>query len=124
MGYILIEESLFNRLIKQQLLDEDIFLNDFSEDYYWMTGNEVCDYLKISKALLNAYRNSHILFHCKVRETYRYKRAEVHKLKTEMDAELVESGKLIKCQLVDTEEQATKVLEKNISGPHFSSNKE
>jgi hypothetical protein len=120
MGYILMEESLFKRLMRRLLLDKDITGGEFTEKDYWMTGKEVCHYLNISTALLNAYRKSNILFYCRIKEIYHYKRSEVYKLKAHMDVELLESGKLLGCiQMIDTEKNAIKVFEKDLQGMYF-----
>ncbi len=120
MGYILMEELLFKRLMGRLLLDEDMSGGQFTEQDYWMTGKEVCDYLNISKALLSAYRHSNILFHIKIKEIYHYKRGEVYKLKAQMDAELLDSGKLLGClQIINTEDDAVKTFGKVTSGIHF-----
>lgn len=118
MGYILIEESLFKKLTSHLLSDEDIVQNNFSDKEYWMTGTEACKYLNVSKSMLYAYRRADFISFCRIGETYRYKRADVYKLKAQMDAELVESGKLIECQtIIHTEQEVIEVFEKD---PHLN----
>lgn len=113
MGYILMEESLFKRLMGRLLLDEDVQGGRFTEQDYWMTGREVCDYLNISKALLSAYRHSNILFCIRIKEIYHYKRAEVYKLKAQMDADMLDGGQLLDCtRMIETEKEAMKTVEK------------
>ena len=120
MGYILIEEALFKKITSQLLLDEDIVQSRFSEEDYWMTAKQACEYLNISKAMLYAYRRANLVFYCKIGEAYRYKRADVYTLKAQMDKELVESGKLLECHtVVDTEEEAADVLTKFLPGLSF-----
>jgi len=120
MGYILIEESLYRRLMCQILLDEDIMESRFSEQDYWMNGKEACRYLNISQAMLNKYRNSNMIGYCKMRDTYSYKRADVYRLKAQMDAELVEAGKTLKIEhVIETEKQAIRLFEEDEFNIHF-----
>jgi hypothetical protein len=113
MSYILIEESVFRTLMNRIVNEEENDVRyDFTETDYWMNGKEVCRYLQISTALLNTYRHDRTLHHCKISETYHYKRADVYKLKSLMDRELVESGFLMgECVVIDNEEQAYTAFE-------------
>lgn len=120
MGYILIEESLFKKMMAQLLLDQDIVQSHFSEEDYWITAKQACEYLNISKAMLNVYRRSNLISYCKIGETYRYKRADVYTLKTQMDKELIESGKLLNCRaVVNSEEEAINTLTESLTGLNF-----
>jgi len=102
MGYILIEESVFRQLINR--VDPQVRY-DFTESDYWMNGKDTCDYLQISQALLNSYRRNNTLSYIKKQEIYYYKRADVYKLKSSMDKELLDSGSLIgECLIVNTHE--------------------
>ena len=112
MGYILIEESLFKKLMSQLLLDEDIVQSSFSEQDYWMNSKEACKYLNISLSLLNAYRSYNVIGYCKIKEIYSYKRSDVYKLKAQMDSELVQCGKVLKVEsVIKTEKQAIREFE-------------
>lgn len=117
MGYILIEESLFKKMTSRWLSKEEVVMEDFSETDYWMSGKEVCKYLNISNAILCAYRSEKILFYCRIKSIYHYKRGEVYKLKAQMNKELVESGFLLgECTVIDNEEQAYTVTGKDNKG--------
>lgn len=117
MEYILIEKSLFEKLMGQLLLDESVVENHFSEEDYWATGKEACEYLNISMAMLNAYRRDNLIFHCKLGEIYRYKKADIYKLKAQMDSELVESGRILaNCKLIGSKEDAISALEEILQG--------
>lgn len=111
MGYILIEESAFRNLMERITgQGEEDIRYDFTESDYWMNGKDVCDYLRISHALLNSYRRDNTLCSCRIKEIYHYKRADVYKLKAIMDKELVESGLLLgECKVIDNEEQLSPV---------------
>lgn len=114
MGYILIEEFLFKKLTSHLLLNEDMVQNSFSDKDYWMTGTEACKYLNVSKSMLYAYRRSDFMAFCRIGEAYRYKRADIYKLKARMDAELVESGRFIECQtIIHTEQEVIKAFGKD-----------
>lgn len=115
MGYILIEESVFRTLMKRIACEEENNVRyDFTGSDYWMNGKETCRYLQISVALLNAYRRDNTICCCKISETYHYKRADVYKLKAQMDRELIESGVLLGgCVAIDNEEQAYSVFDKD-----------
>lgn len=115
MSYILIEESAFKRLMERITgKEENNVRYDFTEVDYWMNGKEVYDYLQVSKAVLNAYRWNNTLCYCRIKGLYHYKRSDVYKLKALMDKELVESGLLLgECAVIDNEEQAYSVLNKN-----------
>ncbi len=120
MNYILIEESLFKKLMSRLLLDEEIVQSRFSEKDYWIRAKEACEHLNVSKAMLHAYRRANMLSYCKIGEAYRYKRADVYKLKMQMDQELAQCGKVLKCHtVIHTEEDAIKAYEKDLSGLYF-----
>jgi len=112
MSYILIEESVF-RMLMERIMHEQAenVRYDFTESDYWMNGKDVCDYLHISQALLNSHRRDNTLCCCKIKGIYHYKRADVYKLKAQMDGELVESGSLLgECTVINNEKQAYKAL--------------
>lgn len=53
-----------------------------------------------------------MLGYCKIREVYQYKRADMYKLKVQMDRELIERGSLLgECTVIDNEDQAYSVFE-------------
>jgi hypothetical protein len=113
MSYILIDESLFRSLMGRILNQLTDVSYRFSETDYWVTGKEVCELLNISQGMLSAYRKNNLLFYCRIKETYRYKRAEVYKLKAEMDRELVESGAMLDgCKIINSEAEAIQIFEK------------
>lgn len=120
MSYVLMEESLFKKMMSRLLLDEEIIQSRFNEKDYWITAKDACEYLNVSKAMLYAYRRANMLSYCKIGEAYRYKRADVYKLKAQMDQELIESGNVLKCDMViHTEEEAIKAFEKDLPEVHF-----
>lgn len=120
MSYILMEESLFKRLMGKLQPNEDMTVREFTEEDYWMSSREVCDCLHITKSLLNSYRFYKLLFHIKIKEIYHYKRAEVYKLKARMDAEMLDSGQLLGCaRIIETEKEAMKTIEKKADGIHL-----
>ncbi len=108
MSYILMEESVFRKLMDRITGEGETELRyDFTESDYWMSGKEASEYLQASKALMNTYRRENTLCYCKISETYHYKRADVYKLKARMDKELVQGGFLLgECIVIDNEEQA------------------
>ncbi|GHT40121.1 hypothetical protein FACS189437_05290 [Bacteroidia bacterium] len=109
MSYILIEENLFRSLMGRMLNQLTDVKYQFSETDYWMTGKEACEFLNISQGILNAFRKNNILFHCRIKDIYHYKRAEVYKLKADMDRELVESGVVLgDCKVINSEAEAIK----------------
>lgn len=108
MSYILIEESVFRNLMKRIKgdNDNDNVRYDFTESDYWMNGKDVCQYLQISQALLDAFRRNNTLCYCKIKGLYHYKKADVYKLKAQMDKELIDSGALLgECIVLDNEKQ-------------------
>lgn len=116
MSYILVEESVFRNLMKWiTSKQEENVRYDFTEVDYWMNGKDVCDYLQISQALLNTYRRNNTLCCCRIKEIYHYKRADVYKLKTQMDKELVDSGSVLlgECTIINSKEQAFIAFEEN-----------
>ncbi|MDR0231405.1 MAG: hypothetical protein LBI82_04725 [Dysgonamonadaceae bacterium] len=115
MNYVLMEESLFRSLMGRILNQVTDVSYRFSESDYWMNGKEVCEFLNISHGLLNAFRKNNMLFFCRIKDVYHYKRAEVYKMKTTMDKELVDSGAMLGgCRIINTESEALKVFEENI----------
>lgn len=112
MSYILMKESLF-RALMGRLTDQTVEVNyRFGESDYWMNGKEVCEYLNISQGMLNGLRNNNLLFCCRIKDVYHYKRAEVHRMKSDMDRELVESGApLGGCRIINTEAEAIRAFE-------------
>ena len=107
MNYVLIEESLFRSLMGRILNQATDVNYRFEESDYWMKGKEVCEFLNISQGTLNAFRNSEMLFSCRIKEIFHYKRADVYKLKATMDKEAVESGAIPgECRIINTESEA------------------
>ena len=54
-----------------------------------------------------------MLFYCRIKEAYHYKRSDVYKMKVSMDKELVESGAILGgCRIIKTEQEALKIFEK------------
>ncbi len=112
MSYILMEEGLF-RTLMGRIINQTTDVNyRFSETDYWMNGKEVCDFLNISPGVLNAFRKNDMLFCCRIKDVYHYKRSDVYKMKAQMDRELVESGALLGgCHIINTETEALKAFE-------------
>lgn len=112
MGYILMEESLFRSLMSRMLNQAMNVQYQFSEADYWMNGKEVCEFLNISQGLLSAFRKNNMLFYCRIKDVYHYKRANVYKMKTEMDKELIESGAILgDCRIINTEMETLQLFE-------------
>jgi hypothetical protein len=106
------EESLFNRLMGKLQPNEDMTVKEFTEEDYWMSSREVCEYLHITKSILNAYKFYKLLFHIQIKGIHHYKRAEVYKLKAQMDVEMLDGGQLLDCvRLIETEREAVKAVE-------------
>jgi len=105
------EESLF-RLLMGRILNQATDVNyRFSETDYWMNGKEVCVFLNISQGFLSALRKNNMLFYCRIKDVYNYKRADVYKMKVSMDKELVESGIILGgCRIIKTEQEALKAF--------------
>jgi hypothetical protein len=113
MSYILMEESLFRSLMGRILNQATDVNYRFSETDYWMNGKKVCEFLNISQGLLSALRKNNMLFYCRIKEAYHYKRSDVYKMKVSMDKELVESGAILGgCRIIKTEQEALKIFEK------------
>jgi len=112
MSYVLIEENLFRSLMGR-ILNQAMDVNyRFSETDYWMTGKEVCEFLNITSGTLSAFRKNDMLFYCRIKDVYHYKRSDVYKMKANMDKELVESGALLGgCHVINTELEALKAFE-------------
>jgi len=113
MCYILIEECLFRSLMGRILNQATDVNYRFSETDYWMNGKKVCEFLNISQGLLSAMRKNNMLFYCRIKDVYNYKRADVYKMKVSMDKEPVESGAILGgCRIIKTEQEALKIFEK------------
>ena len=109
------EESLFRSLMGRILNQATDVNYRFSETDYWMKGKKVCEFLNISQGLLSALRKNNMLFYCRIKETYHYKRSDVYKMKVSMDKELVESGAILGgCRIIKTEQEALDAFEKAI----------
>ena len=52
MSYVLMEESLFKKMMSRLLLDEEILQSRFNEKDYWITGKDAWEYLNVSKGML------------------------------------------------------------------------
>ena len=119
MSYVLMEESLFRSLMGRILNQATDVNYRFSETDYWMNGKDVCEFLNISQGLLSALRKNNLLFYCRIKEVYHYKRADVYKMKVSMDKELVESGAILGgCRIINTEQEALKAFGKSTDDLH------
>lgn len=117
MSYVLMEESLFRSLMGRMVNQATDVNYRFSETDYWMNGKEVCDFLNISPGVLSAFRKNDMLFCCRIKDVYHYKRSDVYKMKANMDKELIESGAVLGgCRIINTETEALTAFHNGIDG--------